>query len=47
MNKMYDKPLSEHEMGLQEFIITGFEINKLASMIYGVTKRRGEGIGYH
>lgn len=47
VNKVYDKPLSEHGMDLQGFIITGFEITKLASMIYGVSKRKGEGFGYH
>ena len=47
VNKVSDKPLSEHEMALQEFIIYGFKITKLASMIYGVSKSKGEGIVYH
>lgn len=34
-------------MALQEFIMTDFERIKLASMIYGVSKRKGEGFGYH
>lgn len=38
VNKVFDKPLSENEMTFQEFIITGFERVKLASMIYGVNK---------
>lgn len=36
-----DKPLNEHEMTLQEFITTGLERTKLASMIYGVIKSKG------
>lgn len=47
VNKVCDKPLREHEMDLQKFIITGFERTKLASMIYGVSKSEGEGLGYH
>ena len=43
---MSNKPLGEHEMALQEFIITGFNMTKLASMIYGVSRSKGEGIGY-
>lgn len=47
VNKVSNKPLSENEMALQEFIIYGFKINKLASIIYGVSKSKGEGIVYH
>lgn len=36
VNKMPDKPLSEHEMALQDFTITDIERTKLDSMIYGV-----------
>lgn len=47
VNKVFDKTLSEHEMTLQEFIITSFERTKLAFMIYGVSKSKGKGLGYH
>lgn len=32
------KPIDEHEMSLQKFIINGFNRTKLASMIYGVSR---------
>jgi hypothetical protein len=35
-NKRSDKPLSEQEIALQEFIMTEIDIIKVASMIYGV-----------
>lgn len=41
-----DKSLNEHEMDLQEFIINGFNRTKLASMIYGVSRSKWEGLGY-
>lgn len=41
-----DKILDKHEIDLQEFILTGLEITKLASMIYGVSRSKGEGMGY-
>lgn len=44
---MYDKPLSEHEMALHDFIINGLERTKLASMIYGVSNIKGECMGYN
>lgn len=37
---MYDKPLDKYESTFQEFIIFGFNKPKLASMIYGVSKRK-------
>ncbi|XP_050919270.1 uncharacterized protein LOC127136792 [Lathyrus oleraceus] len=37
---------SESE-ALQNFIVSGFERTKLASMIYGVSKSKGEGIGFY
>lgn len=43
---MSNKSIGEHEMALQEFIITDFNMTKLASMIYGVSRNKGEGIGY-
>lgn len=47
VNKVYDELLSEHEMTLQQFIITCFERTKLAFMIYGASKRKGEGLRYN
>lgn len=41
-----NKPLHKREMSLQEFIITGFTKTKLASLIYGLSMSKGEGIGY-
>lgn len=37
---MSNKPLDGNEMALQEFIINGFNITKLASTIYGVSRRK-------
>lgn len=44
---MSDKSWSEHEMALQNFTITGLERTRLAFMIYGVSKSKGEGMGYN
>ena len=44
---MYDKPPDKYESTLQEFVIFGYNITKLASMIYGVSNRKGEGLGFH
>lgn len=38
---MSDKPLDKYELSLQEFVISSFNITKFASMIYGVSKRKG------
>lgn len=46
VNKVSDKYLSEHEIDLQDFIVTGLERKKLASIIYGVSKSKREGMGY-
>lgn len=43
---MFDKSLDENEVALQEFVINGFDRTKLAYMIYGVNRNKGEGIGY-
>lgn len=43
---MSDKPFDEHEMGLQKFTIIGFNRTKPASMIYGVSISKEEGLGY-
>lgn len=44
---MYDNPLNEYELALQEFVITGFNRTKFPSMIYDVSISKREGIGYH
>lgn len=44
--EMSDKPLYGCEMDLQEFIISGFNIIKLAFVIYGVSGCKGDGLGY-
>lgn len=43
---MCDKTLDEHEMTLQEFIIIGFNMTKIISMIYGVSISKGAGLVY-
>lgn len=42
-----DKPLSEHEISLQEFITISIERTKLSSMFYEVSKSKWEGMGYN
>lgn len=44
---MFDKPLDKNELALQNFIISRCERTKLASMIHGVSKSKGEDLGYH
>lgn len=46
MKKMSDKSSDEHEISLQEFVIIDFDRTKLTYMIYGVSRRKGEGIGF-
>lgn len=46
VKEVSDKPVDEYEMALQEFIINGFNKTKLASMIYGVSRSKGECLGY-
>lgn len=46
VKEVSDKPIDNHEMNLQEFIITGFNKTKLASMIYGVSIRKWGCLGY-
>lgn len=47
VSKLSDKNLNEHELALQDFIMTGLERTKLASIIYGVSNSKGKGIGYN
>lgn len=44
---MSDKPIDKYEFALQEFVIFVYNRTKLASMIYEMSKRKGEGLGYH
>lgn len=43
--KVSKEPLSEKDMALQDFLTTGLDRTKLASMIYGESKSKGEGYG--
>lgn len=47
--KMYliKKNLDKRKIALQEFILTDLERTKLASLIYGVSRSRGDGMGYY
>lgn len=47
VNKLSDKNLSEHEIGLQDFIITSPENTKLTSITYEISKRKRKGLGYN
>ena len=40
------KPLSKHEIALEDFIISGIDKSKVASMIYSIYKNNGIGIGF-
>ena len=44
---MSNKTLDKNELTLQNSIIYGFKRTKLASMIYVVSKSKGEGLGYY
>jgi len=41
-----NKPLSEHDAALQEFITTGIDRTKVASMIYSINQNNKKGIGF-
>jgi len=41
-----NKPMSEHDAALQEFITTGIDGTKVASMIYSINQNNKEGIGF-
>lgn len=47
LKEVSHKTLDGHEMDLQEFILIGLKRTKLASIIYDVSRNRGEGIGYY
>ena len=40
------KHLSKHEIALDDFIISGIDRSKVASMIYNIYKNNGKGIGF-
>jgi len=40
------KPLSKHQIALEDFIISGIDRSKIASMIYSIYKNNGKGIGF-
>lgn len=44
--KVSNKPSDERELSLKEFIISGFNMTKLYSMIYGISWNKGEEIRY-
>jgi len=41
-----NKPMSEHDAALQEFITTGIHRTKVASMIYSINQNNKKGIGF-
>jgi len=41
-----NKPMSEHDASLQEFIIIGINRTKVASMIYSLNQNNKKGIGF-
>ena len=41
-----NKPMSEHDAALQEFITTGIDRTKVASMIYSINHNNKKGIGF-
>jgi len=44
--KIVNKPMSEHDAALQEFITTGIDRTKVASMIYSINQNNKKGIGF-
>ena len=40
------KPLSKHEISLEDFIMSGIDRSKVASMIYNIYRNNGKGIGF-
>jgi len=44
--KGVNKPMSEHDAALQEFINTGIDRTKVASMIYNINQNNKKGIGF-
>ena len=44
--KGVNKPMFEHDAALHEFINTGIDRTKVASMIYGINENNKKGIGF-
>jgi len=44
--KCNGKSLSKHEIALEDFIISGIDISKVASMIYSIYRNNGKVIGF-
>jgi len=44
--KCNGKPLSKHEIAFEDFIMSGIDRSKVASMIYSIYKNNGKGIGF-
>ena len=44
--KCEGKPVSKHEIALEDFIISGIDRSKVASMIYNIYKNNDRGIGF-
>ena len=44
--KCNGKSLSKHEIALEDFIISGIDRSKVASMIYNIYRNNGKGIGF-
>jgi len=46
LEKCNGKSLSKHEIVLEDFIISGIDRSKVASMIYSIYRNNGKGIGF-
>jgi len=44
--KCNGKPFSNHEIALEDFIMSGIDRSRVASMIYNIYKNNGKGIGF-
>ena len=44
--KGVNKPMFEHDAALQEFISTGIDRTKVASVIYSINQNNKQGIGF-
>jgi len=42
--KCEGKPVTKHEISLEDFIISGIDRSKVASMIYSIYKNSGKGL---
>jgi len=44
--KRNGKPLRKHEIAIEDFIMSGIDKSRVASMIYNIYKNNGKGIGF-